>query len=251
MTALPIEGYAKDYTPSTAAQMFADYAARKRRLAKLFSTGIREGEITKAREIVIETRPAPQPAPKLAGGVKWAVEEVALLRRLHAERKNSKQVAQELGRSIASVTNKAWSLSLTFEPVPKPVRRGRVRRDWLKVSVKVSEPLRASKQLVLATVCEMTGHSAVEIRGLRRDKQTVISRHIAYLMMKRHTPLSLPQIGAYMGDKDHTTILSGVGSIQHKAASDLDLAHQIEAISAAINSRVTVSDKPIAVAEAA
>lgn len=108
---------------------------------------------------------------------------------------------------------------------------------------------RATKQIVLGVVCDATGFTPEEIRGDRRDKHTVIARHITYLMMKRHTPLSLPQIGMYLGDKDHTTILSGIGSIQHKAATDLDLAHHIEAISALINSRV--SDKPLAVAEAA
>jgi hypothetical protein len=250
MTALPIEGYAREFTDASA--MLAHYASRKRRLAEILATGIRETPIEKVPPSLCSVR-KDRPAARCGNGSRWEEDEVAFLRKLQAERKNGKEIAEALGRTISSVSNKAFSLGLKLEPVPKAVakNRGRRRRDWLKLHVVDTSPKRADRHLVLTTVCEVTGFTPDDIRGMRRDKHTIIARHIVYLMMKRHTQMSLPQIGSYLGDRDHTTILSGIGSVQHKAATDLDLAHHIESISALINSRVTVSDKPIAVAEAA
>jgi hypothetical protein len=239
----------REYTDP--AQMLAAYADRQRRFNALFSTGFKDPEIRKAPEVFAEVTLGEPLAEIRSGGIHWTLEETSILRTLHAGRKNAREIAAEMGRTVASVTGKAWSLNLALEPVPKPKPLGKRRRDWLRLTIIDEEPKRAPKQLILSAVCEGTGYSADEIRGIRRDANTVIARHIAFLMFKRHTQFSLPQIGRYLGDRDHTTILHGAASIQHKAELDLDLAHQIASITSLINSRVTVSDKPISVAEAA
>jgi hypothetical protein len=241
----------REYTDP--AQMLAGYAAHKQRMSALFSAGYKEPEPKKAAEVVVKTKPS-EPPPKIrSGGIHWTQEETSLLRALQAERKNAREIAAEMGRSVASVTGKAWSLDLTLEPVPKPQPLGKRRRDWLRLAIVDEEPKRAPKQIILSAVCEVTGYSADEIRGIRRDASTVIARHIAFLMFKRHTQFSLPQIGRYLGDRDHTTVLHGAASIQHKAALDLDLAHQIASVTSLINSRAPdpISDVPPLSLEAA
>jgi hypothetical protein len=239
MTALPIKGYAKEYTDP--AVMLEAYAAHKQRLAKLFSAGISEQAPVKIPRL------SPERRPDISGaGSRWDVEDTAHLRRLQAEGKSAKQAADDLGRSIASVTGKAWALGLKFAPVPPRPRPSKTKRDWLLIEVVEVDPLRAPRQVILAAVCEATGFSPADIRGMRRTGGVILARHTAYLMMKRHTELSLPQIARYLGGRDHTTILAGIASIRHKAALDHELSHQIAGISALINSRAISETPPVA-----
>lgn len=114
MTALPIEGYAREYTD--AATLRAAYAARKRRLAEIFATGIAEAAPEKVSRLTPEVKPQ---VDKVSPGVRWDEDEVALLRKLQAEHKNAREIAAAVGRSISSIHNKAWYLGLSIEPVPR------------------------------------------------------------------------------------------------------------------------------------
>jgi hypothetical protein len=44
----------------------------------------------------------------------------------------------------------------------------------------------------------------------RRTKPVVMARHEAFWRCHRETSLSLPQIGRFLGGKDHTTVLWGI-----------------------------------------
>ena len=66
--------------------------------------------------------------------------------------------------------------------------------------------------------------TVIDIVSARRAKKVVLPRHIAMLLARRLTHLSMPQIGQRMGGRDHTTILHGVRSIEQKIASDPALA---------------------------
>lgn len=76
--------------------------------------------------------------------------------------------------------------------------------------------------------------SVIDIVSARCAKKVVLPRHIAMLLARRLTHLSMSQIGQRMGGRDHTTILHGVRSIEQKLASDPALAEVVERISAAL-----------------
>ena len=63
------------------------------------------------------------------------------------------------------------------------------------------------------------GVSKKDLHGNRRYREIVFARHFVMYWAVRLTPLSLPQIGRLMGDRDHTTVLHGSDSYPEKRAS--------------------------------
>ena len=66
---------------------------------------------------------------------------------------------------------------------------------------------------ILRIVVKHTGVSLVGIASDRRQAPLVRARQIACWLMRAHTLLSFPQIGAKLGGRDHTTILHAVRKI--------------------------------------
>lgn len=58
-----------------------------------------------------------------------------------------------------------------------------------------------------------------DLHGNRRYREIVFARQFVMYWAVRLTPLSLPQIGRLMGDRDHTTVLHGSNSYPEKRAA--------------------------------
>jgi hypothetical protein len=71
----------------------------------------------------------------------------------------------------------------------------------------IPTPIRAKR--ILAAVCERHGFTIDEVKGDRRFTKLVLARQEAFWRLKTETRWSLPQIGRFMGGKDHTTVLFG------------------------------------------
>ena len=69
-----------------------------------------------------------------------------------------------------------------------------------------------------------------ELIGKRRTKRVAIPRQIAMYLCREHTDASLPQIGAAMGGRDHTTILYGCEKVKKNIESDPSLRQEVVAI---------------------
>ena len=54
------------------------------------------------------------------------------------------------------------------------------------------------------------GITPMALKSHRRRKCEVAARHKAMWLLRHETPWSLPKIGTYLGDRDHTTIFHGV-----------------------------------------
>ena len=52
------------------------------------------------------------------------------------------------------------------------------------------------------------------LKSYRRHKIKVAARFKAMWLIRHETPWSLPKIGAYLGDRDHTTILHGIAAFE-------------------------------------
>lgn len=67
---------------------------------------------------------------------------------------------------------------------------------------------------IVATVADLSGWDASKLISDRRTRGLVHARMITYWISRHHTGLSLPRIGQILGNKDHTTILSGCRRIE-------------------------------------
>jgi chromosomal replication initiation ATPase DnaA len=67
-------------------------------------------------------------------------------------------------------------------------------------------------------ICKAFGVSFVDLRADRRNAETVLARHAFCYWACRLTRKSLPQIGRFLGNRDHTTVMNGRNSYIVKRA---------------------------------
>ncbi len=66
-----------------------------------------------------------------------------------------------------------------------------------------------STSRILKRISKATGIHVSEIKGPSRNAKVVFARFAAMYWLRRLSPMSLPAIGRYLGQRDHTTILHG------------------------------------------
>ncbi len=90
--------------------------------------------------------------------------------------------------------------------------------------------------LIINLVSDHMGVPYNDIISTKRSKDIVIARQIVMLLCRKHLELySLDQIGAALGGRDHSTVLSGVKRIKELMENDSNLRITIEAIDKKIN----------------
>lgn len=67
-------------------------------------------------------------------------------------------------------------------------------------------------------VADKHGVRVADILSPRRDAPTVRARHEAMWRCRNETTYSLPQIGKFLGNRDHTTVLHGIRKHQERMA---------------------------------
>lgn len=77
---------------------------------------------------------------------------------------------------------------------------------------------RAVFEWLILVAEERFGVSRVELLGQGRNRYVVFARQFVMYWMRRRTVLSMPRIGRLMGNRDHTTIISGCKSYVLKRA---------------------------------
>jgi chromosomal replication initiator protein len=70
----------------------------------------------------------------------------------------------------------------------------------------------------------------IDLRSEKRVRRLSIPRQICMYLLRRHLVMSYPEIGKFMGGKDHTTILHGVSKIAALLSTDPDVLSATTAI---------------------
>jgi chromosomal replication initiation ATPase DnaA len=65
-------------------------------------------------------------------------------------------------------------------------------------------------KLILREICEQHGISMDQLTSHNRSKKFINARLLAYYRLHKELGLSLPQIGRYIGDRDHSTVFYGI-----------------------------------------
>ncbi len=97
---------------------------------------------------------------------------------------------------------------------------------------------------ILDVVCDHYGISLLEITSQRRSLTATKPRTIAYYLARKLTGLSMPQIGARLGGRDHTTVLSGANRIAKEIQSDDLLRKDIDRLELKIAEKVLNRESP-------
>ncbi|MBC44169.1 MAG: hypothetical protein CML19_18285 [Pusillimonas sp.] len=83
-------------------------------------------------------------------------------------------------------------------------------------------------RLIKETVAQQFGTSVTDIDSARRDGAVVVPRHVAIWLVRHLTHFTTTVIGREFGDRDHTTIVSALSSIDSRMAEDPRLQNTVQ-----------------------
>ncbi|MCO6451371.1 MAG: chromosomal replication initiator protein DnaA [Caldilineales bacterium] len=83
---------------------------------------------------------------------------------------------------------------------------------------------------ILQAVSDEYRISPAELLGARRIKRVVVPRQVAMYLMRELSQMSFPQIGEYLGGRDHTTAMHGHNKIEGNLADDGELRAKVERV---------------------
>lgn len=80
---------------------------------------------------------------------------------------------------------------------------------------------------IVVTVGEYFDIDPEVLRGVKRDKPIALARQVAMYVMREETQLSLSQIGAQLGNRDHKTIMHGCQKITSDINNNPELRRDV------------------------
>jgi chromosomal replication initiator protein len=76
---------------------------------------------------------------------------------------------------------------------------------------------------IAEVVCQVYEVELGQLKGRRRTNAIALPRQIAMFFIRRHTGMSLAEIGREFGGRDHTTVMHACEKIERQSAEDPDL----------------------------
>ncbi|MBL7070361.1 MAG: chromosomal replication initiator protein DnaA [Candidatus Omnitrophica bacterium] len=135
----------------------------------------------------------------------------------HLIKTNIRELEGALIRTIAYALfeEKPISLELTKE----------VLKDLLREPQKL-----ITVDFIQRCVAEEFGVTMADLKAKRRTRNIVLPRQIAMYLSRELTDLSLPEVGAFFGGKDHTTVLHSYNKIKDQVINNTPLKEKVERV---------------------
>jgi chromosomal replication initiator protein len=83
---------------------------------------------------------------------------------------------------------------------------------------------------VIETVSKYYNLSVQELVSAARNRELVQPRQIAMYLIRQETDASLPEIGALLGGRDHTTVIHGVDRVKERLESEDQLRRDVMSV---------------------
>ncbi len=103
------------------------------------------------------------------------------------------------------------------------------------LSATASAKVEVSPETVLKVVADVFNVSEDDLKSSSRKREISLARQIGMYLMRQHTSLSLPKIGAIFGGKDHTTVMYSCDKITKQMKKDPSLSQTVRDVSDRIN----------------
>ncbi len=93
------------------------------------------------------------------------------------------------------------------------------RKAYFKAAAKPVGPVPNTRLAKIAHyVCQVMEVPVMLLRSPRRQTDLVRARHVFFYLCRENTPFSFPQIGAWCGDRDHSTVMHGARKVAENIA---------------------------------
>ena len=108
-----------------------------------------------------------------------------------------------------------------------------VLRDIIDPNVKQE----ITPQFIIQVVAEHYGISELDLVGTKRTKELATARQVAMYLCREMTEVSLQQIGAHFGGKDHTTVLYAIKKISTEVEDNPDTSGTVTVLKKKISAQ--------------
>ena len=108
----------------------------------------------------------------------------------------------------------------------------RAIKDVIRIGAYVPTP-----DIIISETARYYGVQEDAIRGQSRAKEVAMPRQVAMYLCRNLTNVSLEDIGAQFGGRNHSTVLSSIRKIENLVRTDSDTANTIRDITSNINSK--------------
>ena len=125
-------------------------------------------------------------------------------------------------RELVGAINRVVSFSRIYNKVPNLSEVKVVLKDLLNIGEN-----KVTIDLIQSTVCKFFKISKNEMLSSRRSRYLVRPRQTAIYLTKILTSKSLPEIGREFSNRDHTTIIHSVKTIEKLKANDSEMTNNI------------------------
>ncbi len=102
--------------------------------------------------------------------------------------------------------------------------------EILKDILPAKKPVQITIPLIQETVADYFGVKLEDFKSKKRTRSIAFPRQIAMYLCRELTDISLPRIGKYFGDRDHTTVMHAHEKIMKEIERDATTAQAIELI---------------------
>ncbi|MDR3116398.1 MAG: chromosomal replication initiator protein DnaA [Bifidobacteriaceae bacterium] len=95
-------------------------------------------------------------------------------------------------------------------------------------NVVITEQSKNKPQTIIKNVCDFYNAPYEEVVGSSRRKSIVFTRNLCVFILRKTTNLSLSEVGSYMGERDHSTILNCYNKAEKMISQDSSVFDQIK-----------------------
>ena len=128
-------------------------------------------------------------------------------------------------REIIGALNRIFSFSRIYNKTPSVSETKVILKDLLNISEN-----KVTIDLIQTLVCKFFKISKNEMLSARRSRYLVRPRQTAIYLAKILTSKSLPEIGRTFSNRDHTTVIHSVKTIERLRKIDNDLNYSIDSL---------------------
>lgn len=90
--------------------------------------------------------------------------------------------------------------------------------------------IEVTTELIQRMVSERYNVSITDLLGKRRTHNVALARQVAMFLCRKLTTYSYPEIGAYFGGRDHSTVIHSYRTIEERVSRDKELCSVLEEI---------------------
>ena len=128
-------------------------------------------------------------------------------------------------RELVGALNRIVSFSRIYNKIPNLSETKIVLKDLLNLSEN-----RVTVDLIQSLVCKFYKISKTEMLSARRSRYLVRPRQIAIYLTKILTSKSLPEIGRDFSNRDHTTVIHSIKTIENIKKNSPELCNNIDTL---------------------